>query len=301
MSVLYRPATADDLQPAMEAVAESLNDLERRHGFDGVSGPIDTTFAAFSLRDDPTGLWVAEDNGEIVGFGFSWHSDRLWFLADLFVRPRLQQGGIGAGLLNRTLQQARQHDAAHHALITFAYNRVSLGLYMRQNMFPRLPLYELAGAAAPLRNQAPTDNLKFDDISADVSAAGALESIDQAALGLSRAKHHRFSLLDPKTRSLLFRGGDGTALGYAYISSAGHAGPIAVNQPEFMARAVRTALTVAAGMDAKNVSVFLPGCCDEALAIALGNGLRLGRTMMLLSSKPFGNWTCYAPRGPGFM
>ncbi len=299
MSVQYRPATLDDLQPAMEAVAESLNDLERRHEFDGITGPIDTGFAEFCLRDDPSGLWVAEDQDEIVGFGFSWCSDRLWYLADLFVRPRRQQGGVGAALLDRTLQQARRHVAAYHALITFAYNRVSLGLYMRHRMFPRVPLYELAGAASSFRDEK-SGSLKFDEISGELSAIGALERIDQSALGISRTKHHRFSLLDASMKGLLYRGPDGSPLGYAYVSAAGHVGPVAVSEPQLLAPAVATALTVAAGMSAK-VSVFLPGCCDDALDIALRNGLRLGRTMVLLSSKPFGDWARYAPRGPGYM
>jgi hypothetical protein len=37
-------------------------------------------FSRFSLSDDPEGLWVAEDDGEILGFAFSWLCGDLWFL-----------------------------------------------------------------------------------------------------------------------------------------------------------------------------------------------------------------------------
>jgi hypothetical protein len=44
-------------------------------------------FQLFSLKDDPDGLWVAEDGG----FAWSWVCGDVWFLAQLFVDPA-QQG-----------------------------------------------------------------------------------------------------------------------------------------------------------------------------------------------------------------
>jgi GNAT superfamily N-acetyltransferase len=122
MTVICRKAEVEDLKPAMAVVAAALNDLERRHGFEGVGGEIDTSFPAFCLADDPCGLWVAEEEGRIVGFGFSWVADHLWYLADLFVEPRWQSAGVGRMLLERTREQAQQSKASVRALITFAYN-----------------------------------------------------------------------------------------------------------------------------------------------------------------------------------
>ncbi|MGH6854801.1 MAG: GNAT family N-acetyltransferase [Burkholderiales bacterium] len=285
----------------MEAVAESLNDLERRHGFDGIDGAIDTSFAEFCLRDDPAGLWIAEDGREIIGFGFSWYAGGLWYLADLFVRPRCQQSGVGRALLDRTLQQAQHHGTSCRALITFAYNRVSLGLYMRHGMYPRLPLYELNGSVKRLPEPDPGQSLGIDDISGNESHIGALERIDRVALGMSRAKHHRFSMQSAAMRTLLIKDSDGDAVAYAYVSGDGHVGPVAVIDPKLMRSAVTAALTVAATSGTGRASVFLPGCCGEVLSAALNSGLRLGRTMVFLSSIPFGDWTRYAPRGPGYM
>jgi GNAT superfamily N-acetyltransferase len=62
--------------------------------------------------------WVAEDGDTIVGFGFSWMTERFWFLSQLFVRPETQAKGIGQGLLSKTLMQAERNGTANRALIT---------------------------------------------------------------------------------------------------------------------------------------------------------------------------------------
>jgi predicted N-acetyltransferase YhbS len=49
----------------------------------------------------------------------------VWFLAQLFVDPTQQGRGIGNELLKLTLEHARKSGAAHKALITFTFNRVS--------------------------------------------------------------------------------------------------------------------------------------------------------------------------------
>jgi GNAT superfamily N-acetyltransferase len=98
-------------------------------------------FQLFSLKDDADGLWVAEDAGQILGFAFSWVCGDLWFLAQLFVSPDQQGSGIGNQLLKRTLDHAQKKGATNKALITFAFNRVSQGLYIRHGLYPRLPLH----------------------------------------------------------------------------------------------------------------------------------------------------------------
>src|SRR5262245_5912443 len=141
MATIYRPAQPDDLERANELVAQSTNDLTERHGFGPMPSLRSTAFQRFCLHYDADGLWVAEDAGQILGFAFSWVCGDLWFLAQLFVAPGQQGSGIGNELLSRTLAHARKSRAANKALITFAFNRVSQGLYIRAGLFPRLPLY----------------------------------------------------------------------------------------------------------------------------------------------------------------
>jgi hypothetical protein len=81
MTAVCRPARPDDLERANALVAHSITDLTERHGFGPMVSPRSSRFERFSLNDDPDGLWVAEDAGQILGFAFSWASGDLWFLA----------------------------------------------------------------------------------------------------------------------------------------------------------------------------------------------------------------------------
>ena len=80
MPLVYRPAREQDLERAQELVVRSINELTERHGFGTMAVVRPTKFQSFSLKDDPDGLWVAEDADEILGFAFSssQHCCRTW-------------------------------------------------------------------------------------------------------------------------------------------------------------------------------------------------------------------------------
>src|SRR5262249_7874611 len=139
MSLVYRPAREQELAATNALVVDSINDLTERHGFGSMATSSPPNFQLFSLKDDPAGLWIAEDGGDILGFAWSWVCGDLWFLAQLFVDPAQQGRGIGNELLKLTLEHARKSKAAHKALITFTFNRVSQGLYIRHGLFPKMP------------------------------------------------------------------------------------------------------------------------------------------------------------------
>ena len=299
MSILYRPARAEDLQRAGELVAASINELCERHSFAPMATVRPPTFARFSLEDDPDGLWVAEDASEIVGFAFSWVCGDLWFLAQLFVSPDRQGCGIGPALLERTLAHAQRSKARTKVLITFAFNAVSQGLYMRLGLFPRCPIYHLQVARAAVAGGLHGERLRCVPIESTAAHLSALSGIDVGALGVSRAKHHRFLMADSAMRGFLLHAGN-ECVGYVYLAD-GHVGPLAVTHRASLATAFRTALALAAESDASNLSAFLPGSCEAALAVALATGMRITSPMVLMATRDFGNCAQYLPRNPGFM
>jgi GNAT superfamily N-acetyltransferase len=299
MPILYRSAGAGDLQHAGELVVASINELCERHGFAQMAAVRPPTFARFSLEDDADGLWVAEDACEIVGFAFSWVCGDLWFLAQLFVSPDRQGCGIGPALLERTLAHAERSNARTKALVTFAFNTVSQGLYMRLGLFPRCPIYSVQVAREVVAGRLNDERLHGVPIESTPAHLSTLTDIDIRALGISRAKHHRFLMADSATRGFLLYAGD-ECVGYVYLAD-GHVGPLAVTHRASLAAAFRTALILAAESGAPNLSAFLPGPCEAALAVALATGMRITSPMMLMATRDFGNWAQYLPRNPGFM
>jgi hypothetical protein len=253
----------------------------------------------FSLSDDPDGFWVAEDSGEIRGFAFSWVCDDLWFLAQLFVSPGQQGAGIGQELLKRTFGHAEKTHAVTKALITFTFNIVSQGLYIRHGLFPRCPIYNFKVQRETLMDCLQSTQLRCVPIENTASHLHSLAEIDAQVLGVSRAKHHRHLIEDGATRGVMLHAGD-DCVGYAYIAD-GHIGPLAVTHETALRAAFGTALGLAARSGSQYVSAFLPGACDAALSLAVEHGMRITTPMVLMSSYDFGNWSQYLPRNPGFM
>jgi ribosomal protein S18 acetylase RimI-like enzyme len=300
MQPIFRPARAEELQTAEELVVRSINDLTERHGFGAMATLRPPEFQLFSLKDDPGGLWVAEADGAILGFAFSWVSGDLWFLAELFVSPDHQSRGIGNALLMRTFEHARTAGASNKALITFTFNTVSQGLYIRHGLFPRLPIYFFKAGRDAVIARRPGDTLRYTSIENTESHRESLARLDASTLGISRDKHHRFLLGDSTMRGVLLHRGD-SCVGYAYVSASGHIGPLAVAQPDAMGAAFATALDLAAETGASQVSAFLPGVSDAVLSIAVVSGMRVTFPMVLVAARDFGDWTRYLPRNPGFM
>src|SRR5262245_17271885 len=220
MSVVYRPAATQDLAQACELVARSINDLSERHGFGQQAIVRPPDFQSFSLRDDPTGLWVAEQAGEIVGFGFSWSCGYLWFLAQLFVAPKCQGQGIGSVLLDRTLEHARTTGATTKALLTYTFNTVSTALYIRHGLYPRVPIYNVAVATERLKGFSARRERVCTALKESSSHLRRLAEIDITALGVSREKHHRFVLAETDLRGYAVEGDSGW-LGYFYVAPDG--------------------------------------------------------------------------------
>jgi GNAT superfamily N-acetyltransferase len=299
MPIVVRPARADELARAEELVVRSINDLTVRHGLGPIAASRPPDFQAFCLRDDPRGVWLAEDDGEIAGFALSWVCDRLWFLAELFVQPGWQGQGIGNELVERTLRHASEAGATDKSLITFAFNVVSQGLYVRHGLLPRVPLHMCSAERESLGGRLSGSTLRTTSIRARAADFEMLRRVDMATLGVSREKHHRY-LLDNPAMECVFLEDAGECIGYAYVSAGGHVGPLAVMHAHAMPAAFRTALAMAVAGETPKVSAFVSGP-SAALMIAASLGMRFTLPMVLMSARDHGDWTRYLPCNPGFM
>lgn len=299
MAVVYRPARIDDLGRADEIVVASINELTERRGFGRMATAHPPNFQAFSLKDDAEGLWVADDNGEIVGFAWSWVCGELWFLAQLFVAPDRQSDGIGNQLISKTFAHAQMRGATTKALITFTFNNVSQGLYIRHGLFPRCPIYMVSVPRDRLASRLAEPRLHLEPVTEPTARFDELALMDVNALGVSRQKHHRYLLEDSTTSAFTICTGS-ERVGYVYLSD-GHIGPLAVRRPDLVGAAFAAALSVAARSDSPTISAFVPGACEPALKAATDHGMRITLPMLLMSNRQFGDWARYLPRNPGFM
>jgi GNAT superfamily N-acetyltransferase len=171
------------------------NDLRVRHGLVPSIPLRPPHFQRFSLAKDPAGFWVAQgEDGALAGFGFSWMRREFWFLAQLFVRPDVQAAGIGRALLGHCLQQAERAGAENRALITLAYNRASVGLYIRNGVYPREPLYRMSVPADLLKQRGIAGEHEVLPITPWPAPSEWLGMIDHAALGFRRESQHAFQI-----------------------------------------------------------------------------------------------------------
>ena len=95
------------------------------------------------------------------------------------------------------LGHALKSKAAHKALITFTFNRVSQGLYIRHGLFPKTLIYFLGAARDRVMlglSDPPLRSVAIEDTAAPMKN---LAEIDARAIGVARAKHHRYLLNDP--------------------------------------------------------------------------------------------------------
>jgi hypothetical protein len=196
--------------------------------------------------------------------------------------------------------QAERNGAANRALITFASNIVSTGLYLKNGLYPREPLYEMAAPAQAVAQNLVDAGCGITAIAPWPESGEWIGRIDQELLGYRRDLHHQFLLGGFAARAVRIEHA-GRAAGYAYISAQGHVGPLAI-APDADAKAVvTTALRCALEGDAAQVSMIVPGRADIVMQTALALGFRIEEPYVLMAWRPFGNWCNYLPSTPGFM
>ena len=300
MDITYRPAMFEDLEDAERVAQQSGNALRVRHGLRRSPAPPSTAFPKFCLAQYPSGLWVAEDGDTIVGFGFSWMTEEFWFLSQLFVTPQTQAKGIGQALLSRTLQQAERNGADNRALITFAFNIASTGLYLNNGLYPREPLFRMAAPAEAVARNLCGASYEATGIAPWPESRDWLGGIDEEVLGLRRDLHHRFLLGGAAARAIRIERA-GRPAGYAYISAQGHVGPLAIAGDADAQAVVATALRCALAGGPERVSMVVPGRADAVIGMVAALGFRIEEPYVLMSARPFGNWSNYLPSSPGFL
>lgn len=297
--IVYRRAALDDAPHYDRIVRAGYNDLSRKRGFDEIPPGPANPFTAFTIAEEGEGCWVAEDDGRVIGVAAANLRGPLWYLAYLFVDPACQEAGVGRELIGRALRHGGD-TARLRALVTFAYNPVSISLYLRHGMLPVEPLYaqEVAGDIARQR-LAGRAMLPSEILAPGEAGAKELGAIDASILGVERTNLHHYLLHAPGNLCQVFYAG-GEARGYAYISAGGRVGPVAAAAPLSFERALETAL-IHASSSGGTLSVLLPGSNAGGMSVALAAGMRITIPMLLMATRRFGDLDRYAFNSAGLM
>lgn len=313
-TVAFRPAVAGDLAACGEIWRDALNDYMGRLNLPLIPPEVAAIarLHAHVLATDPERFQVAVRRDgpgrteRIIGFGAAARRGGVWFLSMLFVRPGEQGGGLGRALLARMLPA----DDAILATATDSAQPIANALYATYGMVPRMPLLNLVGRPADASDveqlpagvtaipfEAAASNSPSGDGHRDLVAA--VTALDTEVLGFAHPLDHRF-IRDEGRLGFLYRGGDGSIVGYGYTSEAGRVGPVAVRDEAMLPGVLGHLLTVVAPRGAS--ALWVPGLADRAVVGLLRSGLRLeGFPVLLCWTRPFADFRRYIPISPGLL
>jgi GNAT superfamily N-acetyltransferase len=263
-----RPLEESDFPACVEIFNEAFNDVHRAYGFDEDLVDDDDTWLLkplqHFLRTDPNGGLIAADDRGTVAFASTVRREQWWFLSFLFVRPRVQQQGIGRELIRRLLPS--QESGPTIATMVESFNRAATGLYASEGMIPLTPKYWVTASTDAV--QLPgASGLRRSEMTRDDS--GSVASLDRDLLGFTRGEDHRWWM--ESMRGFTYRLDD-RLVGYAYVDDGWIAPALAVDEPTLISLFMDLAKLV----DKDEVETAVLSTSRQLLRALLRSGFRIG-------------------------
>lgn len=295
--VTFRPGGHDDARAAFDIFEPTIDHLSSRVGGTGNATAGDP--AAWDRRRPlfehlgATGdqFWFAEDGHRTVGYARSIVRGNVRELTEFFVLPDAQGGGVGRGLLERTLPL----DGLERTIIATG-ELPAIARYLKAGVVGRFPIY--AFTRAPQMVEASSD-LQREPLTIDAATLDELAAIDEPILGFRRDVDHRF--LAGQRRAIAYRRG-GRIVAYGYHPTAvGWGGPFAAFDPADMPVLLAEAETAATEAGQSEIAFDVPLVNAAAVAHLVKRGYRLDPFHMLfLSDREPGMFERYVLCGPPF-
>jgi GNAT superfamily N-acetyltransferase len=192
--VRIRPMRTDDVEAAERLSSASFHEVDQRLGrrTDPPPEPRSPERGAqwvgrtlHYLRTDPGGCWVADVDGEMVGFATSFTRELMWILASYAVRPGLQGHGVGKALLAAALYHGR---GCLRGMLSASADPRAVRRY-RAAGFSLHPQMHLAGALD--RSAIPVVEKVRDGAVADLEL---MDSVDRRIRGAAHGRDHEWLL-----------------------------------------------------------------------------------------------------------
>ncbi len=305
MKVNYRLAGEEDLEPAHNALMESLNQFAMQRALPLVELDFEESLPLWRhfLGTSGEGFLVAEVKKRLAGFCCSIVRGNLWFLSYLVVAPGFQGTGIGRDLLEKALAEAHSNSEIEvMAAYTNASNWPSVSLYTRKGIFPRMPVIRLEGNISDMcQATKEVEALPGEVVSLEEKTVALIDAMDLEIRGINRDVDHRFWLGATGMRCYLFKKGR-KVTGYAYVCDDGTIGPLAaVNADDDVERMLCFCLDRLSSQGVDRFTLHVPGENTGALSLLHDRGFKIQELGLLMSSLPFGKWENYIISRPSLL
>jgi GNAT superfamily N-acetyltransferase len=315
IGTVFRRARPEDLPMCAEIWRDSINDYLLPLNQEAVPdelGPIGRLYA-HTRATDPDRFIVAAVPGadgleRLVGFGSAVVRGPIWFLSMLFVRPEAQGQGLGRALLEQLLPGPDHRGPLATAVDSL--QPISTALYARYGIVPRVPILDLRGdirrpEAFPALPSgivpvpfSTIDDRPIDD-PARIELAAARDGLDRELLGADHPEDHGYLRAEGR-QGFLYRGPDGSPLGYGYAGEVGRIGPIALRDEALLEAVVGHLSGAVPARGAR--AVWATGGAPRLASTLLAAGLRIdGFPLLLCWDRPFADLSRYLPISPGLL
>lgn len=256
-----RPITPADIPSCIEifyAADEALTQSRNIPVMPRNPQAIDRIFRHVSATT-PHRAWIAENEGQVTGFGMAIERDELTFLSFLFVRPDAQTAGVGAAIYERCMPRS-----GYRGTCIWSVQPISAAVYARDGLVPRVPMYTFTGRPrTPLPPLA--SGLELTSITLD-----ELDELDREIVGFTRRVDHE-AWQRWERRPFALREGK-ELVGYGYAQPVGRLGPAVVRRSEDLLPLVGALM---AELDPpEDWMVHVPGVAADTFVAMLKSGMR---------------------------
>lgn len=217
MTIKYRQAGLEDTYSSFLIFRQALEDLSVRLNVQAITAANDPDimvnlwerrrphFEHIARTSEHN--WLAEKDGQPVGYARSILRDGVLQLTEFFVVPGAQSAGVGRELLTRALPPS----STYRRVILASVDMRAQARYLKAGVSPLFPVYYFSH----LPQQPPINSdLTFEPVAASPTSVETIGAIDKAILGYRRDVDHEWLL--GYRQGYLYRRND-QPVGYGYV------------------------------------------------------------------------------------
>ncbi len=297
MTIHYRAGTVEDSLSVFKVFLKSIMDYSERMNVMAITGGNDPEMLASIweerkplfdfLAQSASQFWVAERDGEILGYARAIEHDGLQELTEFFVSPNQQSAGMGSGLLSRAFAD----DGAQYRTIIATLDERALYRYMNMGVYGRFMLKYFNRKAEKVTVQT---DLLIEPLNLNVHLE-SMNRIDRELINHTRADIHHW-LASVRDGYVYQRAGE--VVGYGYVG--GNHGPFAMLNDDDFPAVLAHAESLMAEKD-EEFGVSVPMLNKKAIDYLVARKYQIESfSAILMSNVPFGKFENYLSFAPEF-